>query len=185
MPDYLEGKIYVVYNSIDNAIYIGSTTQSLSNRLSGHRTDSLKAKRKSAFNEAMRLHGPDNFSIKLHHYFVCNSKKELEAEEYKTMTDEAAAGSNLLNSLRDGKHSKQACAKMSGELNHNFNSGCICYQPGVRPIWRFTYWKEGKQRFQSWAVKKHGFWAARSNAQARKAQFPNCQKRRSTSNNLC
>ena len=44
MPAYSESKVYKMVNSVDNQIYIGSTTQPLSKRLGQHKTDSLKKK---------------------------------------------------------------------------------------------------------------------------------------------
>lgn len=37
MPDYSKGKIYKIWSPSTGLTYIGSTIQTLSNRLSGHR----------------------------------------------------------------------------------------------------------------------------------------------------
>ena len=37
MPNYQEGKIYKIYNTINDDIYVGSTLQGLCKRTSGHR----------------------------------------------------------------------------------------------------------------------------------------------------
>ena len=37
MPDYQQGKIYKVLNTIDNEIYVGSTCEVLSQRMARHR----------------------------------------------------------------------------------------------------------------------------------------------------
>ena len=44
MPDYNNGKIYKIYNTITDDIYIGATTQLLCERMRGHRR-AYKAKR--------------------------------------------------------------------------------------------------------------------------------------------
>ena len=42
MPNYNNGKVYKIVNNIDNLIYIGSTTCSLSTRMSVHREHAKK-----------------------------------------------------------------------------------------------------------------------------------------------
>ena len=42
MPDYSKGKIYKIYNTINDDIYIGATVQDLKLRLSGHISNSKK-----------------------------------------------------------------------------------------------------------------------------------------------
>ena len=37
MPNYQNGKIYIILNTIDDEIYVGSTVGTLSNRMSHHR----------------------------------------------------------------------------------------------------------------------------------------------------
>ena len=37
MPDYSKGKIYKILNTIDDEIYIGSTCETLGQRMSKHR----------------------------------------------------------------------------------------------------------------------------------------------------
>ncbi|MFN9909734.1 MAG: GIY-YIG nuclease family protein [bacterium] len=47
MPDYLQGKIYTIRCKTDNTlIYVGSTTQSLSMRMAGHRKEIYNETRK-------------------------------------------------------------------------------------------------------------------------------------------
>ena len=38
MPDYSQGKIYQILNTITDDVYIGSTTQLLCNRMKSHRS---------------------------------------------------------------------------------------------------------------------------------------------------
>ena len=37
MPNYQEGKMYKIYNTVNDEIYIGSTTRKLSERMAEHR----------------------------------------------------------------------------------------------------------------------------------------------------
>ena len=81
MPDYALSKIYCIRNVADNdkIVYIGSTTQTLSNRMSGHRNDAPK--RQSMFYSLMTTVGVSNFHIELIKDFPCERKEQLLAEE--------------------------------------------------------------------------------------------------------
>ena len=82
MPDYNNGKIYKIYNTITDNIYIGATTQLLHNRMQNHITASKDEKLQhltlyKCFNE----HGVSNFYIELIEKYNCNSRGELFAKE--------------------------------------------------------------------------------------------------------
>jgi len=81
MPNYQNGKIYTVRNYADNTlIYVGSTIQSLSRRLSKHRSDC-----RAGCGIALYSHIVDNdwtnWYIELYEYYPCNNKTELERRE--------------------------------------------------------------------------------------------------------
>ena len=82
MPNYQDGKIYKIYNTINDDIYIGSTTQKLCERMRNHRNDH---KSKLHFNfpiyKAFREHGVENFFIELIEKCPCNDKDELRKTE--------------------------------------------------------------------------------------------------------
>jgi hypothetical protein len=59
-----KGYIYAVENNFDDHVYIGSTVDSIENRFRKHKADALK-RPSCAFHVYMKLHGIDNFSIKL------------------------------------------------------------------------------------------------------------------------
>ena len=84
MPNYQEGKIYKIYNTINDDIYIGSTAQKLCERMRNHRNDH---KSRSSFNypiyKAFREHGVENFFIELIEKCPCNDKDELRRTEGK------------------------------------------------------------------------------------------------------
>lgn len=79
MPDYKKGKIYKIINDeLEDLVYIGSTVQSLSNRLCEHR--------KHSRNENINLTSQLLFAVGkpkiiLIQDFPCNNKKELEQRE--------------------------------------------------------------------------------------------------------
>jgi len=95
----IKGKIYCIRNNINDKIYIGSTTQSLSSRMGGHRRDSLRKvnyKIYQAFNEL----GIENFYIELIENYDCKTKEELRAREQHFI--------RLHNSLNNGYNGRCA-----------------------------------------------------------------------------
>lgn len=75
MPNYQNGKIYVIKNTINDLVYIGSTTQTLENRWLNHMNDRLKKNQK--IYRAMGELGYKNFYIDPIEPYPCNSKFEL------------------------------------------------------------------------------------------------------------
>ena len=82
MPNYQEGKIYKIYNTINDDIYIGSTTQKLCERMSGHRRtiNHLKKKHLPLYKSFIE-HGVDNYYIELIEKCPCNDVDELRKKE--------------------------------------------------------------------------------------------------------
>lgn len=77
MPNYQNGKIYKLVSNLTDKIYIGSTTQSLSQRMGGHRKD---YKNKYNIASSILVAYGDAKPILIKKY-PCNSREELEAEE--------------------------------------------------------------------------------------------------------
>ena len=80
MPNYQEGKIYKVFNNINNDFYIGSTTQKLSYRMKDHRAD-CKRRAHLPLYKAMIEYGTEHFYIELVEKYPCNDKEELDRKE--------------------------------------------------------------------------------------------------------
>ena len=83
MPiNYQEGKIYKIYNTINDDIYVGSTTLKLCERMTHHRRclNSTSKKHRSLY-KSMSGNGVYNFFIELIEKCPCNDKEELLKKE--------------------------------------------------------------------------------------------------------
>src|SRR5574343_1118606 len=82
--DYSKGKIYVLKNTENSLLYVGSTTTYLSCRMNVHKADATKSNSKLYAN--MREIGIDKFYIELLEDFPCDSYEELTAREHYYIT---------------------------------------------------------------------------------------------------
>ena len=73
MPNYQNAKIYTIRSHQTEQIYIGSTTQSLANRLCGHKCD-LKNGKVGSSKEIIKY---DDAYIELLEEFPCDNKQQL------------------------------------------------------------------------------------------------------------
>ena len=76
MPNYNNGKVYKLVNNIDNFIYIGSTTCSLSKRMSIHRSHAQR-NHNTNICKHMRKIGIEHFKIVLIEEHSCTNKDQL------------------------------------------------------------------------------------------------------------
>jgi hypothetical protein len=85
MPDYKNGKIYTIRCRDDKSlIYVGSTTQMLSQRWQEHKRNSKNPNKpdyKMRVYDIMREKGLDNFYIELHIECPCENKEQLTKHE--------------------------------------------------------------------------------------------------------
>ena len=79
--DYKNGKIYQILNNINDAVYVGSTTQLLCKRFYSHKTNSRDWWCKSPLYALMKEFGEDMFYIELIELYPCKCKEELTARE--------------------------------------------------------------------------------------------------------
>ena len=77
MPNYQNGKIYKIWSLQTDKIYIGSTTDTLSRRLAGHKQDFKRDC--SCYSKDILKYG--DAKIELIETFPCNIKEELYARE--------------------------------------------------------------------------------------------------------
>ena len=80
--DFQNGKIYIIRNSVNDQIYIGSTCQSLSQRMVHHRRDT-NTQRCQEFNlyKAMKELHKNTFYIALLEHYPCNTRDDLNKKD--------------------------------------------------------------------------------------------------------
>jgi group I intron endonuclease len=78
--DYKNGKIYVIRNHINEKVYVGATTQSLSKRFGEHKRD-YKRDYNYKIYKAFLEYGIDKFYIELVENYPCENKEQLNARE--------------------------------------------------------------------------------------------------------
>src|SRR5665647_2426213 len=95
--DYSLGKVYVIKNTVNDILYIGSTCSSLGVRLRGH----INAARSSKvfFYRALLHIGISKFSIHLIKNFPCTCKNELVDEEMRIVDEYLEESHNLYNAI--------------------------------------------------------------------------------------
>lgn len=104
---------------MNDSIYVGSTAQkTLAVRMAQHRcvSKSENLNKHLSIHDGMKSIGSEHFIITLHHLFPCNSKDELEAEEYKVMhlyAEEQVTLYNKVVSKYGFKHTDETKLKMS------------------------------------------------------------------------
>jgi hypothetical protein len=91
MPDYNNGKIYTIRCRDDESlIYVGSTTQKLSQRWTDHKSK-CKNENSKAYNmliySKMRETGQDKFYMELYEDYPCERKEQLEKREGEIMRE--------------------------------------------------------------------------------------------------
>ena len=91
MPDYKNGKIYTIRCRDDpTLIYVGSTTQQLSQRFTDHKKQAKNPKSKNyniLLYTTMREKDLDTFFIELHDEYPCENKEQLTKQEGKIIRE--------------------------------------------------------------------------------------------------
>ena len=80
MANYQNSKIYKLTNNVDDQIYIGSTYQTLTRRLNGHKNDAIRYPDQPKYKHLNNI-GMLNVDIILIEYYPCLNKLELEHRE--------------------------------------------------------------------------------------------------------
>ena len=81
MVNYQEGKVYMVWFEGEDKRYYGSTTTTLTKRLSQHKKNYKSQKAKCSLFAFFDEYGVENAKIELVEAFPCANRNELEARE--------------------------------------------------------------------------------------------------------
>ena len=80
--NYNSARIYKIYNTFDDAVYVGSTCQPLSKRMAWHRIQMNDTKKQNRqLYVKMNELGVDRFFIELIETYPCASREELRKKE--------------------------------------------------------------------------------------------------------
>jgi hypothetical protein len=196
MLNYGFGKIYIITNTVNSIIYIGSTAQEkLFTRMAQHRKDAVR-EGGSPLHRAMLSIGIKKFKISLHLAYPCTSKHELHEVEFHTTNCALTFGYTLYNTMLNGKHSAESKARISAHSVGNRGRkcsdvtkarmqaaayarvesyGCLKLENNKGPKqWVFAYRRNGITTKRSFAVNKYGAFEAKAMAEeARRRVFPN------------
>ena len=118
--EYLNGKIYCVRNTINDLIYIGSTCQKLSQRMSNHRSDMKKPN-----NQGMKLYKAmselrkEHFYIELVEDYPCETIEQLRKRESDIAREKNAELNNNINGRTQQERSKEYSITHKEEIKQN------------------------------------------------------------------
>ena len=112
MPDYSKGKIYTIRSLNDPNVYVGSTIQSLSVRMGGHR-------KAYARNKVLGLNKDividiNDWKIELYELYPCLTKLELHRKEGQIIRE-----IGTLNKSIAGRTYKEYCTDNADKIKEN------------------------------------------------------------------
>lgn len=113
MVDYQSSKIYKITNDVNDEVYVGSTTQTLTKRFSWHITSSKnKDKNHLPLYVLMNELGTEHFCISLIEDYSCTNKTELRLREGHWIREQGTlnkniAGRDIKQRYADNKEKKQ------------------------------------------------------------------------------
>lgn len=81
MPDYQKAKIYKLWSPSKNLVYYGSTTQAISQRLSGHMREYRQCKKRKGNCNSYLILECEDYKIELVEEYPCNNKQQLLKKE--------------------------------------------------------------------------------------------------------
>ena len=102
--NYQNGKIYCIRNTQNDEVYVGSTCQSLSQRMTQHRADykTIKGQRMKIYKH-MFEYGIENYYIELLEEYPCENIEQLRKREGQFIRELDAS----LNTLVAGRNQKE------------------------------------------------------------------------------
>ena len=113
--DYSKGKIYCIRNNINDDMYIGSTCQSLSQRMAQHRKD-MTARQHMKLYTVMKELGRENFYIELLEECPCENFSQLLRREGELIREHQST----LNSIIRGRTPKEYKDDNKDRIKENY-----------------------------------------------------------------
>lgn len=101
--DYQLGKIYAIRTYQSEEVYVGSTIQTLANRMAGHRRDYKEYKKNGTsvkYVSSYKILKYDDAYIELIQLYPCNSKTELDAVEGQYIRQMECVNKNIAGRSR-------------------------------------------------------------------------------------
>ena len=105
MPDYQQGKIYNIFNTIGNEIYVGSTCETLSRRMAKHRSFAKSSHNNLIYRHTVKV-GVESFHIELIENYSCNDVYELRAREGHFIRGQGTLNNNIAG-IKCGKTNEE------------------------------------------------------------------------------
>jgi hypothetical protein len=108
MPDYSTGKIYIIFSTSKKLLYIGSTIQTLSQRLAKHNNNLKNYKSgKYGWTSSFDVLECEDYKIELLELFPCCNKSQLEKREGECIKTYEKDGYTLVNNNIVGRTKKE------------------------------------------------------------------------------
>ena len=129
MVDYKKGKIYQIKNTIDDDVYVGSTTNTLEGRMKGHKGSAqyTKCKQHYSLYHKMNEYGCDKFFIELIEEHPCNSKLELLAREGHWIRERGTLNKIIQGRNKQEWHEDNKDKIREQKQNHpNYKAKIVC-----------------------------------------------------------
>ena len=122
MADFLSGKIYIIKNSINDLVYIGSTRCELHERMlkHTHTLNHTSTKSDLPLYRAMAEHGQDNFYIELLEDYPCDTLTQLRLKEGEWITRCEANKPHRGYNIKVAGRTDTECKQIWNERNPNY-----------------------------------------------------------------
>ena len=93
-------KIYCILNSIDDDLYVGSTCQTLSQRMTKHRHNTKSRPNSMKLTQKMQEQGIEHFYIELLEEYPCEDKTHLMKKEGEWITKISTLNDKIMGRTR-------------------------------------------------------------------------------------
>jgi hypothetical protein len=182
MTTHKTAKIYKIVNTMDDLIYIGSTTQTLAHRMGQHRGRARKVEQYNCkFHIHMNTVGIEHFKILLIKTLPFTTKDEIELEEFNEISKverEKLLNENVVYKKRSPDHIKKVSDSQTGSKSVNWKYGSVFKRTGKTSdgysldSYCFAYRPEGEKlkRIQ-FSIKKYGEDVARQMAMDKRKEI--------------